>query len=265
MSGVALLLGAAALIAAPNPKVRLQILGRPALGISLGIRHRAAVLVVSVIGAAVVLAFSCGVSVALAAAIVAATLWTRRRAAVRRRTHRAEVESLVAGLDTIVGELGVGAHPATAASVAASECSGTAAAAFGRASGRARLGGTAHDGLRVNNSPVSDELAIVAAAWQISDDHGLGLVGLLTAARADMMARSRFRDRTHASLAGARATGTVLACLPVVGVGLGQAMGASPIGVLLGGGLGGVLLAIGSALVCAGLLWTDAIADRVCR
>ena len=90
-------------------------------------------------------------------------------------------------------------------------------------------------------------------------------MGLLGAARGDLLARNRFRDRTEASLAGARATGTVLAGLPVLGVLLGQAMGASPIDVLLGGGVGGILLVLGSGLGCAGLLWTDAITERVCR
>ncbi|MGB3772354.1 MAG: type ii secretion system integral membrane subunit, partial [Rhodococcus sp. (in: high G+C Gram-positive bacteria)] len=44
---------------------------------------------------------------------------------------------------------------------------------------------------------------------------------------------------------------------------LGQAMGASPIAVLTGGGVGGVLLVVGVALACAGLLWTDAIVAKV--
>lgn len=265
MTGVGLLLLSAALLALPGRGVRLHVLRRSATAFGIGTYTRTTVSVGAGILAAAVVAVVGGVWLVSTAVIVAATVWKRRRAVGRRRIHTAEVESLVAGLETVVGELGVGAHPAAAAAVAASECSGTVATAFGRASGRARLGGTAHDGLRVTDSPVSAELAVVATAWRISDDHGLALIGLLSAARSDMLARSRFRDRTHASLAGARATGTVLACLPVVGVGLGQAMGASPIAVLLGGGLGGVLLVVGSALVCAGLLWTDAITDRVCR
>ena len=73
----------------------------------------------------------------------------------------------------------------------------------------------------------------------------------------------RIRARTEAGLAGARATATVLAGLPVLGVGLGQLMGAAPLGILLAGGLGGIMLVVGTALVCAGLLWTDRIAARV--
>lgn len=265
MTALGMILWATALLALPGRRVRLQSLRRKRVSLRMGKRSHTGVLLAATAVVAMLLASVGGVYLLSAAAIVAGTFAFRRRAVRRRRAHDTEVDSLVAGLETVVGELGAGAHPAIAAGVAASECSGTVATAFGRACGRARLGGTAHDGLRVADSPVSAELAIVAGAWRIADDHGLGLVGLLSAARSDMLARRRFRTRTQASLAGARATGTVLACLPLVGVGLGQAMGASPIRVLLGGGLGGVLLVIGVALVCAGLLWTDAITDRVCR
>ncbi|MFD4181263.1 hypothetical protein ACFWPB_09120, partial [Rhodococcus sp. NPDC058514] len=67
----------------------------------------------------------------------------------------------------------------------------------------------------------------------------------------------------EAGLAGARATAAVLACLPVLGIALGQLMGAGPLRVLLSGGLGGLLLILGTLFVCAGLLWTDRITGRV--
>jgi tight adherence protein B len=44
---------------------------------------------------------------------------------------------------------------------------------------------------------------------------------------------------------------------------LGQAIGAAPLSVLLGGGLGGVLLVVGVALVCCGLLWSRRIVGKV--
>ncbi|MGB2720736.1 MAG: secretion protein F, partial [Rhodococcus sp. (in: high G+C Gram-positive bacteria)] len=107
------------------------------------------------------------------------------------------------------------------------------------------------------------ELARLAAAWRVADEHGLALAELLDAVREDMLGRRRFRERTDASLAGARATALVLAGLPILGVALGQLMGANPLQILLGGGLGGMLLLIGTALGCAGLLWTDAITGKV--
>ena len=57
----------------------------------------------------------------------------------------------------------------------------------------------------------------------------------------------------------------MLAGLPLLGIALGQATGARPIQVLLGGGLGGMLLVIGTALVAAGMVWTERITDKVVR
>lgn len=265
MNALAFLCCAAALLVLPARQERLPSLvcSRSRTGESL--RDRVVFIVVLVAGASFGVALIGGVHSVCATGILLGTVWHRRRRTEVRRVHRAEIASLVAGLETVIGELGVGSHPAIACGTAASEGSGTVATAFGRASGRARLGGTAHDGLIVPDSPVSVELAMLARAWRVADEHGLALAGLLSAARGDLLARSRFRDRTEASLAGARATGTVLASLPLVGVLLGQAMGASPLGVLLGGGIGGILLVVGSCLACGGLLWTDAITAKVCR
>jgi tight adherence protein B len=89
------------------------------------------------------------------------------------------------------------------------------------------------------------------------------LAELLEAARRDLLARIRFGSRVDSALAGARATAAVLAALPILGIGLGQLMGATPVRVLLGGGAGAALLVVGTGLACAGLLWSDAITRRV--
>ncbi|MCZ4276654.1 type II secretion system F family protein [Rhodococcoides yunnanense] len=264
MTAVGVLLCAMALLVSPRPRARVAVL-RPEVSRSVDRRSRVVMIAAGVVVALVIALQTGGVHFVAAASIVAATVWKRRRGRGFRRERRRESESLIAGLETVIGELRVGAHPAIACGTAAAECTGSVALSFRRASGRARLGGTAHEGLPAADSAVSRELTILAGAWRVADENGLALVGLLGAARGDLLARNRFRDRTEASLAGARATGTVLAGLPVLGVLLGQAMGASPIDVLLGGGVGGILLVLGSCLGCAGLLWTDAITERVCR
>ena len=66
-------------------------------------------------------------------------------------------------------------------------------------------------------------------------------------------------------MAGARATATILAGLPVLSVLMGQLIGARPMAFLLGGQLGGWLLVVGLTLVCGGLLWSDRITDRAVR
>jgi tight adherence protein B len=112
---------------------------------------------------------------------------------------------------------------------------------------------------------IAAELDRVASAWSVAEQHGLALAELLRAARLDLLGRIRFRARTDAALAGARASAAVLAGLPVLGIGLGQLMGAAPLALLVRGGLGSVLLVVGVALICAGLLWTEALVGRVVR
>lgn len=199
---------------------------------------------------------------ALAAAVVIATARRRhrRRTEVERRNR--ERAQVLAGLEAVIGELGVGAHPAAACDVAAQECRGDASAALRTAAGRARLGGSAAGGLELPGSVVADELSRLAEVWSVAETRGLPLADLLQAARSDLQGRSRFRARADAGLAGARATAAVLAGLPVLGIGLGQLMGAAPVRVLAGGGLGSALLVAGTVLVALGLAWTDRIVDR---
>jgi tight adherence protein B len=204
-----------------------------------------------------------GISVGVAAAAVGATLRLRHRRRLESTRRADELKDLVTGLDTVIGELDVGAHPAAACESAAQECA--VPTAFASAAARARLGGSAADAFVVDAGRCSVEIGRIGAVWRVAEAHGLALAVLLDAVRTDLLGRRRFARRTEASLAGARATAAVLAALPLVGVGLGQMMGASPLTVLFGGGLGGILLMVGAGLVCAGLLWTDAITAKVAK
>ncbi|WP_305093680.1 type II secretion system F family protein [Prescottella sp. R16] len=210
------------------------------------------------------LAVAGAIGPATAAAIVVGTLRRRHRRRTATAARERARDGVLAGLDIVIGELRVGAHPAVACETAAEE-SGIgpdAVAAFRGAAARARLGGSAATGFAARDSVVADDLQRIAAAWSVAEARGLALADLLQAARTDLQGRKRFRNRAEAGLSGARATAAVLAGLPVLGVGLGQMMGAAPVRVLLGGGLGSVLLVVGTALVAAGLAWTDRIVDR---
>ncbi|MFD7843240.1 type II secretion system F family protein [Nocardia sp. NPDC059764] len=201
----------------------------------------------------------------LAGLLVSATLVVRSRRTRRERSRIAATAQLLEGLEAVIGELRIGAHPSAAAAVAAVETEGEVARAFAVSSARSRLGGSGAEGLRRPDSVVARELSRVAGAWRVAERYGLALAELLTAARLDLLGRKRFRDRTAAALAGARATAVVLALLPVLGIGLGQLMGAAPLRVLFLSPAGTALLPLGSALTCAGLLWSDAIAGKVLR
>ena len=199
----------------------------------------------------------------VAAVLVGGTVSVRLRRSRRIRLHRTECGYLLDGLESVISELRVGAHPSAAAAVAARETGGIAAEAFAVGSARSRLGGSGAEGLLRPDTVIAAELDRVADAWRVAERHGLALAELLSAARADLGARIRFRSRTDASLAGARATATILAGLPLLGVGLGQLMGAHPLQVLFVSPAGRYLLPLGTGLACAGLLWADEITRRV--
>jgi len=102
-------------------------------------------------------------------------------------------------------------------------------------------------------------------AWHVAEERGVALADLLDAVRRDLVGRIRFRSRTEAGLAGARSTAAVLAGLPLLGIALGQAIGAAPLALLLRDTTGGLLLVVGAVLVCLGLWWTERITARAVR
>ncbi|MBO0856831.1 MAG: hypothetical protein J2P18_24035, partial [Nocardia sp.] len=138
-----------------------------------------------------------------------------------------------------------------------------AGAAFAVSAARTRLGGSAAAGMRHRKCAITTELDRVADIWEVAERYGLALAELLGAARADLGERMRFCDRTAAALAGARASAGVLAGLPLLGIALGQLMGADPIHILVSRGVGSIILPLGAGFIGAGLLWADVITRKV--
>lgn len=205
------------------------------------------------------------VTVIAAATIVGATVALRLRRRLRLQRRAAESVALQAALDVLIGELRVGAHPVAAFEVAANEVEGAVGASLRAVAARARLGADVAAGLRsvAQRSPLPAHWERLAVYWQLAQTHGLAIATLMQAAQCDIVERERFSARVTAGMAGARTTAAVLAALPVLGVVLGQVIGADPAGFLLSGGAGGWLLVIGVGLACVGLLWSDRLTARV--
>lgn len=211
----------------------------------------------------VVAAVSMPVTSVLAVAVVGLTGGVRYR---RRRSARRALQegrALESALDVLVGELRVGAHPVNAFDVAANEAGGQVGNCLRAVAARARLGADVVVGLRAvaASSALPAYWDRLALCWQLATDHGLPIATLMRAAQGDIAERQRFSDSVRSGLAGARATAAILAGLPVLGVLLGQLLGARPVSFLLG--VGGWLLVLGLLLACGGLLWSDRIIDRV--
>jgi tight adherence protein B len=200
----------------------------------------------------------------LAAAMVAGTGVARLRAGRDCRTAATAVTGLSDALGVLVAELRTGAHPGDAITAAAdthSDGSPNARTDVGRAlsavAAAARLGADVPAVLRsAGPAPLRAWLGRLADAWSLADHYGIPLADLLDAVRSDTEHRVRFAAEVQARLAGPRATAAVLAGLPLLGLALGQAVGAAPLRVLCETVVGQVLLVIGTAAACVGVLWS---------
>lgn len=197
----------------------------------------------------------------LAGAVVVASL---RRRQVHRRVAAAAAttaDQLADALGRITDELRSGSHPAAA--LDGLEADGPRATALlASAAVAARLGDGIPAALRrtaAEHGDVGADLHRLAAAWGLSERHGIPLADLLAGVQSDIRWRARFGRSVLAELAGPRATAAVLTGLPALGLGLGQLIGADPLGVLRGGMLGQALLVLGVALAVAGSAWTERI------
>jgi tight adherence protein B len=247
---------ALALVVAPPPS-------RRRLGQMAATPRRFPVMLVAA-ALAVTVAMILPVTVTLGTAILGGTLVLRRRQSLARRARAVEATALQSALDVLVGESRVGAHPVAAFDVAALEVEGPVAASLRAVAARARLGADVAAGLRsfAESSRLPAHWERLALFWRLAQNHGLAIATLMRAAHRDIVERERFSARVDAGMAGARTTGAVLAGLPVLGVGLGQLIGADPLGFLMSGGAGGWLLVVGVMLACCGLLWSDRITAR---
>lgn len=192
----------------------------------------------------------------------AAVAWRRSRERIARdRASTATTAALADALDRITEEVRAGAHPAAALRGAAGGGE-PARAVLSSAATAAQLGhGVAASFATeaVRRPEVARGLQHVATAWALAERHGVPLADLLMAVHADLRWRLAYAGRVGAALAGPRATAAVLAGLPVLGILLGELIGASPLEVLRSGFLGQVLVVAGVGLGAAGAAWARAI------
>lgn len=191
---------------------------------------------------------------------------TAIHALVEARRRRARHDRAVAAagyLGHLVAALRAGSSVPGACARAAEHTADNApadlASELRRVAAHTRTGGSGATILAASPLP---ELREVGVLWGLSAKLGIPVADLLGSARARLDNSVRHRNATTAALAGPRATAVVLSALPLAGILMGQAMGARPVTLLTGGGLGGLLLLVGTALVCAGFATSQAIIGR---
>lgn len=96
----------------------------------------------------------------------------------------------------------------------------------------------------------------LAACFDIAEASGCPLADVLTRFAAQLEVEDDADAARQTALAGPKATVTLLTWLPLMGLGLGIALGVDPLAILLGTPLGLAALAAGIALTVAGRVWS---------
>lgn len=227
--------------------------GRPPVGWLMWIALVAAV--------AVAIATSRVSFVIVAATAVGASLFVLRQvrlARIRSASVRSRVQT-IAALDLLAAELRAGILPRHAIATLADDVP-----SLGSAAVAAAHGGDVVAALRAASAePGAAALADLAAAWHVAERAGAPLAQVLDRVATAVRDDAEVEREVQAEAAPARATGRLMAVLPVLGLSLGAGMGADPVHVLTSTIVGASCLAGGAALACAGIVWIDRIVASV--
>lgn len=186
---------------------------------------------------------------------------TRRR---RRQEAAAERAGAVEACGVLAAELRAGRAPADALAAAAEVAAGPAREALRAAAAAAGLGGNVGSTLAgaAPASAVAPLLRALGACWGVCAASGSGLAAAVQRLEEGLRADQAQRRAVDAELAGPRATATLLAVLPGIGLLMAAGLGADPLHVLLGTPLGVVCLVAGLALDALGVLWTARLVEQ---
>ncbi|WP_415948414.1 type II secretion system F family protein [Streptomyces sp. KLOTTS4A1] len=181
-----------------------------------------------------------------------------------RREQEARAEQVIALCAGLASEVRGGRQPASALFLAAREAGGLGAAGADSAVlAAARFGGDVPGALReAARAGGAEGLAGLAACWQVAVGSGAGLAEGLDRLEAALRAQRDQQAELRTKLAPARATAVMLAVLPVLGLLMGTALGADPLGILLHTPAGLGCLLVGGVLEAAGLWWTGRIVRK---
>jgi tight adherence protein B len=221
-------------------------------------------LAAAVIGSAVVALRAPPVPLVIAAiAGVVAVRVRRSAAAARAREQRAA--ATVEITFALAGELRAGRTPAQALAAVAG-LAGPLRAALEAACAAVAVGADPAAELeRAALLPGAERLRYVAAAWAVAASAGGRVAVVLERLSEAMDSDDELRQELESAMAGPRATMVLLAGLPLLGLLLGQSVGAHPVRFLIDRPLGWGLLAVAALLDGLGVLVTRAIARRALR
>lgn len=110
---------------------------------------------------------------------------------------------------------------------------------------------------------IAGPLRQLSACWRVGVTRGAGLAVSIERLALSVRAQHELEATLRSELAAPRATGRMLALLPVVGMGMGYLLGANPLAFFLGSSAGLLVLMGALALTAVGAMWTRRIVHRV--
>jgi tight adherence protein B len=192
-----------------------------------------------------------------AGALAGARAWEAGR---RDRRNAVRLLAVTEGLGAFSADLRSGRSAEAAVAAAVAACpdpeSGTALA-------RAVRAGLVDPA--IPDGALAEAMQRVVAGVRLSNRTGCSLAAVVTAVEDDLRARHRHRLELRSATAGPRASALLLAGLPVLGLAMGNGLGADPWQVLTATPTGQVLLVAGVGLELAGIAWSRRLVDRALR
>ncbi|WP_050760976.1 type II secretion system F family protein [Aeromicrobium marinum] len=250
--------GAVALRWPPPRWVAGHRLGRPSSSVRWPLVG-AAVLGAMVIGFAVDVLDRPPVLLLVAAGTGVAWFVVRQVRATRRRDRRDRArEETTEVIDLLAAELRAGGSPHRAVPSLSADLPVLLPVARAMA-----LGGDVAGAFRELATGAGREgFAALGAAWQVAERSGAPVSSVLERVAASAREDAENAREVRAGAAPARASGRLMALLPLVGLGLGAGIGADPVAVVTGSIVGATSVTSGVGLACLGVVWVDRIADR---
>ncbi|WP_120006740.1 type II secretion system F family protein [Nesterenkonia muleiensis] len=108
-------------------------------------------------------------------------------------------------------------------------------------------------------------LTRLVGVTRLSEQTGAPLSELVEQLASSVDDSAELAAAVQTATAGPKLTQLILSLLPVGGLALGQTMGADPLAMLFGGGLGLICLAVGLLFLGAGSLWSRRMIQSVMR
>jgi tight adherence protein B len=189
----------------------------------------------------------------LCVGVVAGTcVWLIRRGRAAK-TLRKNREDVLSACSVLAGQLEAGELPAHALRSAAADYP-----LFAPAVAAIDIGADVPQRLRgIAAQPGCTALDYLADGWQLCDRAGMPLAEMVRRISDAITEEADQAATRETELSSARSTSRMMAGLPVVGLLMGFAVGADPLGFLTGSLIGQLCVLGACVLACAGLIWTE--------